>query len=199
MADLFTAAEFKAHYGISTTTWDDWLATLATQMTARIARYCNRNSFDSTAYTDDLDGTGTAFLVLPNIPVTTVSSVSVDQGREFTETMSSDDYVIELESGVLEILPERFTTQLFSIAGEWPIGQKNIRVIYTAGYESIPSDLKLAAIEWGAAVFNKRRHLGITSQTVGGMTTLFESASIPRTVVETLAPFRRHPTLGGVL
>jgi len=65
-----------------------------------------------------------------------------------------DNYQVDQESGIVEI------DQMFG-------GRRNIKVSYTAGYESIPTPIKLAAIKLIAKVFNSRRSDGFKDESLG--------------------------------
>lgn len=88
-----------------------------------------------TAY---LKGFGDHKIILPVIPVTAITSISLDADREFTETLDSSDYYCDFETGIVSLFDEKT-----------PEGVKTIKVVYTAGYTptTLPADLKFAFIE----------------------------------------------------
>ena len=205
MTNLCTTAEFKAFYGISVSTYDSFLDVLVAQITARIARWCNRASFDTATYNEDYDGSGTEYLALRNVPVASITSVKVDGGRGFgTETLlTASSYVVEKEAGLLMLVPELLVGSI-TVQGTFPCGNKNVRVAYSAGYDTpFPQDLKLAALTWTAQVFNRRRYIGFGSLSASNVSMQFDVAAgrgaIPDEVRQMLAPFRRPSMVGGFL
>jgi hypothetical protein len=82
-----------------------------------------------TDYIDErYDGNGFDTLFLLNKPVTAVSSVKIDD-VDFTDYELIDNYLFD----------ENY----------WPIGRKNIKVSYTAGYNqsTMPADIRHAALQ----------------------------------------------------
>ena len=50
----------------------------------------------------------------------------------------------------------------------WPRGRRNIRVVYTAGYATVPEDVQLAAAELAKEVYGKaQRDPTLLSETIG--------------------------------
>jgi hypothetical protein len=108
------------------------------QVTAAIAAanqivetYCNR-TFDSDTYTEWHYIDGESRIFLEQYPVTAITSIDTADEEDGTETDYTDDYRIKRPSGVM-ILPTELTT--------W------FKVVYTAGYSTIPADVILCANE----------------------------------------------------
>lgn len=84
-----------------------------------------------------LDGSGKQTLILPVIPVQSITSISIDQGRIFETAVSEQDYYCDLKSGILYF--------------DYPIpnGKGIVKIVYTAGFDSgsLPYDLRMAMIE----------------------------------------------------
>lgn len=115
-----------------------------------------------------LDGTGTARLYLPVIPVASVDSVIIDEYRIFDGTPVTD-YYISKENGMLirnrKIFPE---------------GCANIKVTYTAGYtrEALPEEVKKACLEAIQTAWNRQNDnsYGVTSRSdPNGISVSYES------------------------
>lgn len=101
----------------------------------RIENYCNR-IFASTEYTEKRDGTGTTDLQLSNYPITALTSITaVNVLDDMTDAIDTDNVEIEYDEGFL-----------YSPYG-WTKGRFNYSVVYTAGFEEIPDDLKLTTCE----------------------------------------------------
>ncbi len=136
--DLITLTEMKTFLNLSSTTYDDLLASLITSSSLALAKYCERDSFKSTVYTDSIvNGNGKWFYTLPNTPVTALSSVIIDYGGWYPRTYAGTVFDYESTTGEFRfkrtaLMPERFCG-----------GFQNLSLSYTAGLSSIPEDLKL--------------------------------------------------------
>lgn len=73
---LTTLANVKEYLGVSSADNDALFSSLITRVQSLIETYCER-TFDSTAYTSWLDGSGQDFLWLPQWPVTALSRVAI--------------------------------------------------------------------------------------------------------------------------
>lgn len=144
---------------------DMWLDSLREAAEANIKSYCKRD-FESQAYTDYYSGNNTRYLVLRQRPVTTVTSVYMDEKGRFgqnpdgsfastTLLVEGTDYVLTLDQtstsscGVLQkvggVWPEIHRQYWHNkISGESAPAIGNIKVTYTAGYTTIPMDLQYA-------------------------------------------------------
>jgi hypothetical protein len=156
---LTTLADLKTYLGISDSSEDDLLNLLIADADAAILGYIGR-TIEQATLTEFYSGDGTQMLVLKQRPVTTVTSVHVDQSGysgqgsgafdSTTEWTAGEDFyirtVVENESNTGELVaikgPGTFTADHQPKTwGEWPLGTGNIKVVYTAGYSTVPSDL----------------------------------------------------------
>lgn len=115
---------------------DTLLEKLITRMSADIESDCDRIFGDAT-YTEYHDGDGTDTLLLKQYPINSITSVHDDVDRDYdTDTLiDSDDYVYDSETGILTLDGFGFS-----------IGRQNVKVVYNAGYTTIPTDLEQACI-----------------------------------------------------
>lgn len=162
---IASVTEFKTHLGISGSSSDSLYQTYLDQASAIITRKTGL-VFDSASATEFYQGTGTNQLVLRRRPVTAVASVYVDDSAYFgfasgafgssTLLTAGTDYALDIQSssfsrsgilyrinGVWDGANYRAGNEL--VGGDGP-GLGNIKVTYTAGYSTTPSDLKLAGI-----------------------------------------------------
>lgn len=119
---------------------------------AEIRKYTNQQLSaveDDTVY---LDGNGRACILLPELPVTTVDEVIVDEGLDTEEVIT--DYKL-LNSGVL-----------YRRCG-WRCGVQNVKVTYDHGFAAIPSDIVQVAIQMVRTAIAVSPG-GIVSETIGG-------------------------------
>lgn len=122
---IITAAEYRTYAGLAD---DD--APTDTVLTAAITRYqslvegyCDR-AFDETDYEETHYDVSAPELILRNWPVIEVASVTVDG-----ESATVADLQIKLDDGVIRNSEDEITGDV-------------VAVVYTAGYEEMPRELK---------------------------------------------------------
>ena len=138
--NLITKAEYKAYAGISSTNHDVEIDSLIPKVSQFVKTYCRRSFIDNVdeSITQNTNG-GFNNIILKEAPVLQILSVSrsIDYGKTYSDLIEFTDWVFELENN--------------SIVSLDVAGFKNMingyQVIYTAGYESVPEDLKLALMD----------------------------------------------------
>lgn len=137
--DLTTLASVKANYDIDTnlTDHDTLIQDLITQKSKEISVYCGR-TFATTTHTEQYDGRGESVLIVNNYPIQSITSIYDDVDRSFSAStlIDSSNYVCTNEDANGGMI--RGDGIIFSK------GVKNIKVIYSAGYDTIPQDLVYA-------------------------------------------------------
>ena len=113
-------------------------------------------SLESVERTDHLKGNHSHKIILPVTPVTDIASISLDGDRDFTESITDDDYYLDSASGIIHLYSDIT-----------PVGYATVKVVYTAGYteDTLPADIKMALIEcisWNMKRLNDSA-LGISS------------------------------------
>lgn len=117
----------------------------------RKAEVITRRELEQAERTVYLSGCGDKTLVLPHWPVVSISSITIDD----TEVT---DYTLEASMGLV-----------YRTDGVLPKGDRNIKVVYTAGWteSTTPDDVRFACIE--AISWNLKRinddSMGIKNQT----------------------------------
>lgn len=138
MADLVTRTEYKNYLGITSTNKDTEIDLLIPKVSQLVKTYCRRNFTDyyDEAKTEIFDG-GYAELILKETPVVTVQQValSTNYGQTYTALVKFTDWVQDGDA-VRSIATPTFKPYI-----------KGYRVTYTAGYELVPEDLKLAVLD----------------------------------------------------
>lgn len=136
---LTTLSAVKEFLQIATAVTDDdtFITNLISRISADIEKECGR-TFLAANYTEYHDGDSTSILMLDQYPVNSITSIHDDVDREYNadDLIDSDDYAFYSESGIVELDGLTFAT-----------GIKNIKVIYNAGYTTIPTDLEQACIK----------------------------------------------------
>jgi hypothetical protein len=154
-----------------------------------------KRSLTLESVTEYYDGPGTPILILKNYPVISITSIHMDANRTFDSTTLVDgiNYYSQLASGRIELLGGLV----------WTRGQKNIQVIYTRGWASIPLDLKqagleLAAIKWKESQAGEGR-IGVLQVTtkfsdVESRTEMFVRDRIPKSILGVFQRYRKIST-----
>ena len=167
------------------------ISALITEVDARIARYCGRGNpltgaeqFSSGSLDEYYDGDGEEVLLLRNYPITAVTSVQTIGYDGTATTLASGDYRLNAAKTGLHWRGAGATIGGRSVDGYygeepgpvygisrvgWPCGVQNIRVQYTAGYSSIPDDLRSVATDIVCEMFlNRRANTMLASEGKGG-------------------------------
>jgi len=138
--NLITKAEYKTYAGISSTNQDSEIDLLIPKISELIKTYCRRTFID---YYDEVlvEKTSGGFekLLLKEAPVVQVLSVekSTDYGQTYTGLVEFSDWVLDTEDNSVVSLSVLGFEKLIN----------GYQVSYFAGYESVPEDLKLAALD----------------------------------------------------
>ena len=139
MADLITRAEYKNYLGISSSNKDTEIDLLIPKVSQLVKTYCRRNFTDyyDEAKTEYFDG-GFDKLILKETPVSNVTQVSksTNYGQTYTNLTKFTDWVLDGDS-----------VRAISNGGWFQEYMRGYRVTYTAGYEFVPEDLKLAVLD----------------------------------------------------
>lgn len=200
MVDLFTKEEWKEHHGTpaAVTVWDAWLDNvLAPTLTDLIDRACQR-TFAQTAHVEILDGSGERAQSIKNPPIEPSSPapiVNVDPNRVFgaSTIVAATKYFIFQRRRIKLFKGTSVAASLLNDSGVFPLGDQNVKITYTGGFATVPIQIKTLALEWGVAIFNRRRSAGITSQSVGaGGTISYRTDPLTKDQRATLNSFRIH-------
>jgi hypothetical protein len=177
--DLTDLATVKGWLSMTGTSDDGLLASLITACSAAIQSYLNRN-FAQQAYTELRNGTGTSRMVVANYPLVSVQSVLVN-GQAVQQ--SSDGFT---QYGWT--FDDRGLTMIGDV---WARGTRNVQIIYTAGYASVPLDIAQTCAEWVAFCYRERDRIGHASKSVQGETTAYITAAMPQRVQLMLSQYKK--------
>lgn len=140
MANLITRAEYKAYAGISSTNQDTEIDAIIPKVSQLVKNYCRRSfvDFAGDAKIETFNG-GTDKYYLKEYPLLTMLALeySTDYGQNYTALEEYVDFVADIaDSSIISLKP-----------GGFPHAINGYSVTYTAGYESVPEDLKLAVMD----------------------------------------------------
>ena len=137
-ANLITKAEYKAYADLKTPNHDAEIDALIPKVSEFVKTYCARGFVDyfDEAKIEYFNG-GYGHFILKEWPVLSISSVeySSDYGQTYTSITEFVDWVHD-DGYVVAVSPDGFKKQL-----------RGYKVTYTAGYETLPEDLKLAVMD----------------------------------------------------
>ena len=139
---LVTTTEYKAYAGINSSNQDVQIAAIIPKVSQLVKTLCRRTFVD---FVDEAktDKFSFGLLNLTEYPVIAVDSVelSSDNGATYTALVEFTDYVLDTETEQILPLNEYYTPNGFTKR------VNGYRVSYTAGYEQLPVDLKLAVLD----------------------------------------------------
>lgn len=122
-----------------------------------------------------LDGTGGRRVVLPEWPVTSVASVTVDGDA----LVFADDYQWTVRGVLLRV------------GAVWPCDIGNIAVVYTHGYPATPPVLSTVCVEMSARAWSTPASGAVTQESIGSYSVSYDTAGEAVTGLELKESERR--------
>ena len=186
--DLTTLEDVKTYLkGMSTgndNASDEVLTLLIGAASQWIKSYCDMDFLEE-EYDYLYSGMGQPTVILPNYPVTKVTSVLVN------------GFNIPLRGGPggagYSVNTRKGTVSLSGYVFEY--GDNNVEIIYTAGYPTLaylPLDLRFAATKLAVYRYKERSRLGKNSESLGGQQNVsYSSAAAPEDIINTLKNYKR--------
>ena len=129
MAKAITLEEAKLYMGVTASTDDDQINVFIEQSTTEMEKFAGRHLVGVTI-TEQISGESEPLLFL-NEPAETVTTVHVDSARTFAASSLLDANNYLIDGATLEYLD-----------GCWTWGQRNIKVVYAAGFATVPDEIK---------------------------------------------------------
>lgn len=171
----------------SDVTYNEFIDDLIDGVSAGIEEYTARK-FVSRSYTEYYDGDGTRVLLLRQFPIVSITSIHDDPDRNYNSDtlIDADDYVSDDDIGKVTLVDiDAFTKGIHAI-----------KVIYTAGYASVPKNIQLAAHVWIADIFNRAvmGADGEESESIGQHSVTFNADEMPKRARSLLRPFKKFST-----
>lgn len=179
MADLTTLSSLKSYLGMTDSIDgdDELLSSLITAYSKYMQTWMSRNILSAT-YEDVFDGGGNIKYFPKNYPIRSVSSVIIN-GQ--TINASSND-----GSGYV------FNESYIGLKGySFVYGMLNVRVVYNAGYVSVPADLAQACNELVALRYKEIERIGEKTKILAGEQVTYITDAFPSSVKTILTNYRR--------
>lgn len=185
MADLVAVVDLAAFLKYSVKAGDDaeldFMKKLCTQVTGKINRYTGKIFNGAAAFSETYDGNGTNRLLLRNIPVNSITSVTEDGA-----TLAATNYYVKGDTGIL-----------YRKYGYWTSQPQFYAVAYNAGlapgavgYE----DVQEAALLWAADiyVYSREKRIGISGRSFANQSEsiYFENRGVPKRVEAILEAYK---------
>lgn len=193
---LVTLAKAKDFLGITTADKDTEIERLINTASQSIERVTKRILVNAT-HTEYHDGRRTNMLQPRQWPITGGASVNGKPQVYFDDGTGSFPASTEVDDS--EYWVHEMSTQIIRQNGNWPLGRRNIKLVYTAGYgvggdtASMPSDLENACLQYVAWEYrqNNDRRLGVDSKSKLGETVRY-TQGIPEFILELIEPYMRQ-------
>lgn len=137
---LITRQEYKSYAGLTSTNSDAIIDALLPKVSALVKTVCRRTFVDYVADAKEEYFEGGHALIVPSeTPVLTIRSLEVsnDYGNTYVELQEFVDYALLKSSGLIKAIA----------TGGFPSLDNGYKLVYTAGYEALPEDLKLAVMD----------------------------------------------------
>lgn len=179
---LLTLDDYKLLEGIASSKNDDQLETILTSVSALIETYCGVKFFDyagSPGITDIFDVQWDTYVVqLRHSPVINIEGVyeRSSQTEAYTEIFrdgTNGEYSWYFDS----VSDSIFRTTDAGSYTNFPKGVGAVKVTYTAGYTTIPKDLKLAIADMTTYYFKDEHRL---MRSLSGTSTQYQATSTIR-------------------
>ncbi len=187
MTDLITLEDYKTYKGMAKTDQDGKITFLISSVSALIKAYCGQSlidNWDEPLVEDITLPYDTNQLYLNAYPIREIVSVE----EAFGGYMGGLDSTIHI--------PVIFNTgygfsigsgKLTRVGGNW---SRTVRVTYKAGYETVPEQIKLAAIELVSYYFNEEWKPSRSMQGTSLAGPAPESGGIPKHILPMLDTYK---------
>ena len=167
MANLITRANYKDYMKMEHNKDDSKIDILVASISQLVKTYCGNAIVDyySSAKTEtfDIDDTYTSEIFVTESPLNSVTSVQERDSiaDSYTTLTANTDYYVDTEHDRIWRIDGEKSTKYFKK------GFAAVKVVYTAGYSAVPTDLKLAVFDL-VTYYLKEEHK--TQRSIAGTT-----------------------------
>ena len=136
---------------------------------AQIGGRSQTDGFESASRTEDCDGMSASSVLVDETPVSSVTSVAILGSDGSTSTLPTSSYTVDLNQGIIYMVGAGsgpiFNSLPVSSVGfgptnSFPSGRRNVRVVYTGGYDPIPGAQARRVDGDGLAAGQRRQQSG---------------------------------------
>ena len=197
MADLITLEDFKELEGIDNVKDDVRLQSIITSVSKLVKTYCGNTFVDyySSPYTELFNvESNQTFVQLTESPVNSITSVEERTSYSASySTLTTGAYEYYLDSDSDTIYRTNSSGYI-----NFQTGPGAVRVVYTAGYDSCPDDLKLAVVDlvtyYWKDEYKARRTIGGSSMENQTTSTQWRNVDFPDHIKRVLDLYRQQIT-----
>ena len=182
---ILELVDYKAYLNVIQSEYDDILQTIAEGAEQEVQTYLGFD-LESEEKTEYYNGTDSEILVLDAFPVTAVTTISYWDGSDWVDLTSSDYNALRIKN----------LSSVYTDGYTFTKGTMNYKVVYTAGYTTVPSDIdlamkKLTRLRWDETPFGLNR-LGLNSKNNSGgvQSSLSFKANAEKEIFDTIAKYR---------
>lgn len=154
---------------------DDAGVSFAVESANQVVKTLTEQEFESATSTVSLDGTGTDTLLLPQRPVNTVGTVTVNGEADTDFTFTSEGRLIRTGGTTYSSWARNDVP-----TGYWPPGRQNVTVTYEHG-GTVPDDVRMVAV---MIAYRLATQGGAIQEQVGGESRRYAIASTDLTAGE---------------
>jgi hypothetical protein len=188
---LTTLAAAKEQLGIPTgnTSFDALVTRFINEATGKIETFCDRKLKQRTGIVEYQDGFANNRLLLDQWPAQKPTELWIDNSGLFTDTakkLDTSEYALDLSArgeGIGVVLPSKCF---------FPRGTRNIKVVYDAGFITIPDELEGACLWTVSFLYDMRDSKSIGVETRGkNQENINYREDLPKYVQDTLLAYKR--------
>ena len=151
---------------------------------SQIAEQITKRKLKAQDITEVYDGSGNYYLILPHYPLNSVTSVYVDSERQFTDDtlLLTSDYGVYQDRGII--------IQFDNVFPKLPLV---VKVVYNAGFTSVPADLQIATVEIVKFLHNRFNNNLVGKKAINLDTGVSETweTSIPLNALQILQRYKK--------
>jgi uncharacterized phiE125 gp8 family phage protein len=191
MTDWTTLARVKRHLNLDAdnTDLDDKINDLIPAASLALEHHIGHPLHEAT-YTEYYDGDRTNEIILDHYPVSAITSINDDLTRVFdaASLLLPANYVYDA-NGQRNI----GSVRLFQgTATFFQRGIQNVKVVYVAGYATLPEDAEMAAVHLVAWLLSRSGSEGMSAATLGAKSESYEPDSIPPYIKRMVAAYKKY-------
>ncbi len=180
---LTTLPSLKTWCSVTCTDFDDVLTDIINSVSIQFNNLTGKDLL-ARDITEQYTGDGSQIMLLPEYPINSITTIHIDTDKEFGATTEVTDFDYDTNTGAVVLDDEYFTTVF-----------KANKIVYNAGYATIPGDLKTAAQDQMKWLFRRWRDNteGVTGISMeGGNITMTEEGEVLKSSLKIIERYRKR-------